>query len=355
MALRGSSLLSLSGDTRERVGRGLLGDGFTMDTPEYRAAAMLGAGNTVSGQVPQWFGGNVGNLGSDFYAQFGINPEDYWDKAAGNIDTAALQRAIEAKGLTYGEKKNPDDTFTGAYFKEGQQVGESRTAKPEQLTWAQFLSPIAMAVGANYLLPAAEAAMATEAPMSLAEAATQAIESGGLQAGTFGSGMESLSPGLLSGGGGYLTAGFAPAVGETLASAAADAIMQNGLKAGEFGSQAVQGTPLTASSPLTAANGAPGLLSTLQSGASAISQFAKDNPLLTKLGMTAAGGLLGGVGGTSSPTQYTGPAKQWSSPLQTGIVNPVQQVMPGAIQNNPNALAVQGNPYAGAWQYLRGG
>lgn len=214
----------------------------------------------------------------------------------------------------------------------------------------EALGSFALDAGAFPSLPAAQQAALASSAGASSLASTLAPEA----LGTFAAGSPGLAPGLLE-----LPAAEQAALAAA-AGGAAEASVPAAFNAAKdsaaySASNGLTGSQLGAMTTAPAVPAQSGLLSSLTSGASAISQFAKDNPLLAKLGMMAAGGLLSVPGGQSGMSGSAGPAKTWSSPLQTGLLNPVEQRMPAPIQSNPNALAVQGNPYAGAWQYLRGG
>jgi hypothetical protein len=76
----------------------------------------------------------------------------------------------------------------------------------------------------------------------------------------------------------------------------------------------------------------------------------KDNPMLGKLLMSGGGALLsgaGGGGGGQSAPMPSGPAKQWNSGLQQGLMSaPITQPSRGLLD------PVQG---MGAARWLRGG
>lgn len=104
---------------------------------------------------------------------------------------------------------------------------------------------------------------------------------------------------------------------------------------------------------------APGLLDTVKGAGSTASQWMKDNPLLGRLLTSGAVSLLAGSGGNSSggsqSSAPSGPPVQWNSPLQQGLLAPVQQYAPAAItQNKPAGLLAQGFENDGAWRYLKG-
>ena len=99
-----------------------------------------------------------------------------------------------------------------------------------------------------------------------------------------------------------------------------------------------------------------GMLGQLGGTVADAAKWMKDNPMLGKLLMSGATGLLSTAGGGSSsaPQQDYGPAKQWGSPLQQGLLGQVQQTMPSAIQQRPSGLLAQGTPNSGAWRFLGG-
>jgi hypothetical protein len=112
-------------------------------------------------------------------------------------------------------------------------------------------------------------------------------------------------------------------------------------------------TPL-GSFGLPAAGGSSGLLGTVKDAAA----WMKANPVLGRLIMSGATGLLsgaGGGGGSSAPQTPSGPPVQWNSNLQQGLLSPVQQYAPPAVQQQrPAGLLAQGYANDGAWRYLGG-
>lgn len=110
------------------------------------------------------------------------------------------------------------------------------------------------------------------------------------------------------------------------------------------------------SSPAVASTGG-GLLGQFGGTVADAAKWMKANPLLGKLLMSGATGLLSAAGSGSSSgaaQQDYGPAKQWGSPLQQGLLGNVQQTMPAAIQQRPAGLLAQGNANSGAWRFLGG-
>jgi hypothetical protein len=94
------------------------------------------------------------------------------------------------------------------------------------------------------------------------------------------------------------------------------------------------------------------------SGAGDVASWMKANPSLGKLLVSGAMGLLssggGSSGGSSAPKTY-GPAQNWSSPIQQGLLSNPQQINPAAIQQQrPQGLLAQGQQYDGAWRYMGG-
>jgi hypothetical protein len=86
-------------------------------------------------------------------------------------------------------------------------------------------------------------------------------------------------------------------------------------------------------------------------------QWLKDNPQLGRLLLGGATSLLSGAGGGSSGAAPapSGPPVQWNSGLQQGLLAPVQQYAPAAVQQNrPAGLLAQGFANDGAWRYLGG-
>jgi hypothetical protein len=85
----------------------------------------------------------------------------------------------------------------------------------------------------------------------------------------------------------------------------------------------------------------------------------KNNPVLGRLIMSGATGLLSGAGGSSGSSGAaqapSGPPVQWNSNLQQGLLSPVQQYAPPAVQQQrPAGLLAQGYANDGAWRYLKG-
>lgn len=125
----------------------------------------------------------------------------------------------------------------------------------------------------------------------------------------------------------------------------------NPVRAGEIAGYQTNGTlPSSA-----AVNAGGGLLDTITGAAGTATQWLKDNPLMGRLLMSGAGALvsgLGGSGGGSAATGSTnyGPAKQWTSPIQSGLLSAprnVQQVQPGGLLGGP------GVANSGAWQWRK--
>lgn len=90
-----------------------------------------------------------------------------------------------------------------------------------------------------------------------------------------------------------------------------------------------------------------------------LSQWMKDNPLLGRLALAGVGSLASSSGGGSSSaprsSSVVGPPVQWNSPIQQGLLSPVQQYAPPAItQMRPAGLLAQGFENDGAWRYLKG-
>jgi hypothetical protein len=120
------------------------------------------------------------------------------------------------------------------------------------------------------------------------------------------------------------------------------------------------GSPVTTpfgSLGLPAAQPATSVLGTVKDTIGSAAQWMKDNPVLGRLIMSGATGLLSGAGGGSPSTPQTpsGPPVQWNSNLQQGLLSPVQQYAPPAVQQNrPAGLLAQGYANDGAWRYLKG-
>lgn len=88
----------------------------------------------------------------------------------------------------------------------------------------------------------------------------------------------------------------------------------------------------------------------------------KANPTLGRLLLSGATSLATGLGGRSSGASpagtaagSNGPAKQWTSPIQQGLLSPVKQYTPQAItQLQPQGLLAQGQKNDGAWRFFGG-
>lgn len=94
-------------------------------------------------------------------------------------------------------------------------------------------------------------------------------------------------------------------------------------------------------------------LNGLLGAAGGAADWLKANPIMGRLLMSGAGALVSGVGGSgggsAAPTNY-GPAKQWTSPIQSGLLSAprnVQQVQPGGLLGGP------GVANSGAWQWRK--
>ena len=96
-------------------------------------------------------------------------------------------------------------------------------------------------------------------------------------------------------------------------------------------------------------------LGAVKDAASPAWQWLKDNPAMGRLLLGGATSLLSASGSNSSgaPEAASGPAVQWNSQLQKGLLAPVQQQSPPALQR-PAGLLAQGNPGAGAWRFMGG-
>lgn len=106
---------------------------------------------------------------------------------------------------------------------------------------------------------------------------------------------------------------------------------------------------------VTPAIGGGGLLGSLTGAAGGAADWLKANPIMGRLLMSGAGALVSGLGGSgggsaaSGSTNY-GPAKQWTSPIQSGLLSAprnVQQVQPGGLLGGP------GVANSGAWQWRK--
>jgi len=86
----------------------------------------------------------------------------------------------------------------------------------------------------------------------------------------------------------------------------------------------------------------------------------KANPVLGRLLMSGATSLLsasgggGSSGGSAQAAAPMGPAQQWNSPIQQGLLAPVKQYAPPAVQRNPGGLLAAGFQNDGAWRYMGG-
>lgn len=96
-------------------------------------------------------------------------------------------------------------------------------------------------------------------------------------------------------------------------------------------------------------------LNGLLGAAGGAADWLKANPIMGRLLMSGAGALVSGLGGSgggsaaSGSTNY-GPAKQWNSPIQSGLLSAprnVQQVQPGGLLGGP------GVANSGAWQWRK--
>ena len=106
-----------------------------------------------------------------------------------------------------------------------------------------------------------------------------------------------------------------------------------------------------------ASGGLSGLLGSAKDAIGGASGWMKANPMMGRLLMGGATSLLSGAGGGESgaPQASNGPPVQWNSGIQQGLLAPVQQYAPAAVQQNrPAGLLAQGQANDGAWRYLRG-
>lgn len=105
-----------------------------------------------------------------------------------------------------------------------------------------------------------------------------------------------------------------------------------------------------------AGNTVGNVLQSGSSGAGSIADWMKANPTIGRLVMAGASSLLSGAGGSggSSPAPVpSGPPVKWNSPIQQGLIAPVQQQMPG--QFAPGGLLAQGHANSGLWRFMNGG
>ena len=98
------------------------------------------------------------------------------------------------------------------------------------------------------------------------------------------------------------------------------------------------------------------MLGSASSTASDAATWMKQNPMLARLLMTGAGGLLGGAGGQSGSAagagaQSYGPAKQWTAPssVDVSLLAPAQRQQPMGL------LDMSGHPNSGAWRFAKRG
>jgi len=96
-----------------------------------------------------------------------------------------------------------------------------------------------------------------------------------------------------------------------------------------------------------------------------IAEWMKANPTLGRLLFSGGTSLLSAMGGSGSTGSASsgagslpgsnGPAKQWTSPIQQGLLSPVKQYTPQPItQLRPQGLLAQGQANDGAWRFFGG-
>lgn len=153
-----------------------------------------------------------------------------------------------------------------------------------------------------------------------------------------------------------LGGGLAPTL-ETLPAIGAETTAFGGLpQLNALANGAAAATPLGSFAlPPATQGGLSGLLGTAKDAAA----WMKQNPMLGRLltagATTALSGMGGGGGGSAAAAAPVGPPVQWNSGLQQGLLAPVQQYAPAAVQQNrPAGLLAQGFANDGAWRYLGG-
>lgn len=158
--------------------------------------------------------------------------------------------------------------------------------------------------------------------------------------------------GTITGGGGLTAGGSAGygSIGGTLGGAGGTTlgVAGSGMSAGAgLNSALLQG--------LGTASAGGGLLSAIP-GATEAAAWMKQNPTLGRLITGGATSLLASAGGGSSGSAPApvDPVK-WNSPIQQGLLSPVQQYAPEPVkQNKPAGLLAQGYANDGAWRFLGG-
>jgi hypothetical protein len=136
-------------------------------------------------------------------------------------------------------------------------------------------------------------------------------------------GASAINGGLLGGAAAGEGAAAAGTAGASGASAAEGFSLGDIFTAGEAGAGGISGMGggLSGGGAMTA-GGSGGLLGGIGKFAPGVAQFIQDNPLLAKGLFSAATGLLSasGGGGSGGGEPKFGPAKQWKSPLQQGLI-----------------------------------
>ena len=304
-----------------------------------------------------------------YYTQGGMNEGgDTTFQAKGNAYTPDFLKALEQYKFTQA-----DPYRTSVIDQGGQNLGTFKSGDEEsafdKFAWqAVPLAIAAMGAGAfGGWAPGAEGAAGGAGTISGGGGLTAGGSAGyGSIGGTLGgSGGTTLG---LAGGGMSGGAGINSALLQSLGAGAAGTAATlpssglNAMRLGEIASYATNGS--MPSSAATAEGG--GLLGSPQSTAGQIGAAVRDNPVsawmkanptLGKLLMSGGTSLLSAAGGGSSGSgqaESYGPAKQWGSPLQQGLLGQVQQTMPSAIQQRPSGLLAQGNANSGAWRFLGG-
>lgn len=132
--------------------------------------------------------------------------------------------------------------------------------------------------------------------------------------------------------------------------------------AGQELADAVASSQLGGTAASSMGQSAGGMLGSIGSSASDVAAWMKANPTLGRLLfsgatslMSASGGGSGGAAssGVGSLAGSNGPAKQWTSPIQQGLLSPVKQYTPAPItQLQPQGLLAQGQVADGAWRFF---
>jgi hypothetical protein len=282
-------------------------------------------------------------IGVDEYREASGNNEG-GDQVYSQAPTAeALQRA---QGYTF-DWQDTGAANTGtltAYDPSGNQLGgyrqQDKTAGQTLGNWAKVAAMAVPGLGAMGIGPMGGllggAGFGASEAAGLAGAGADAATSAAWANGAAGLGGDTLT---------------AMGMGETGAGTLG-ATGLNTMRAGELAGYATNGAM-----PSSAASAGGGLLDSAMGAAGTAGQWMKDNPMLGKLLMSGGMSLASaGGGGSSAPAPKTyGPAQQWSSPIQQGLLSNPQQINPAAItQQRPAGLLAQGQQNDGAWRFLGG-